>query len=133
MKVVRRKIPKVNEWKKQQLISQGGTCYYCPTKLTLQKKHVNLNKQLDYATKEHLIPLTRGGKNNKENLALACPPCNNEKGDMTEEEFRNRRTGSSPTFATLRELLFKKKVVKKMKVSDGLPDYERYLLALNIY
>lgn len=36
---------------------------------------------------EHIIPKIRGGSNRLSNLAIACTPCNQEKNNMTAEEF----------------------------------------------
>ncbi len=36
---------------------------------------------------EHIIPKSRGGSNRVSNLALACRPCNQEKGNQTADEF----------------------------------------------
>jgi len=36
---------------------------------------------------EHLIPLSRGGNNDLENLAITCPACNLEKGFKLLEEY----------------------------------------------
>ena len=36
---------------------------------------------------EHIIPKVRGGSNRVSNLALACRPCNQEKGSQTAEEY----------------------------------------------
>jgi len=52
-------------------------CRYCGKLLTR-----------DLATVDHKNPLSRGGKNNHENLTIACGDCNVDKGDMTFEEFK---------------------------------------------
>lgn len=36
---------------------------------------------------EHIIPRSRGGSDRVSNLALACPPCNQKKGERTAAEF----------------------------------------------
>lgn len=36
---------------------------------------------------EHMIPLSREGTNNKNNLAIACPTCNRRKHTKTADEF----------------------------------------------
>src|SRR6266545_2837912 len=36
---------------------------------------------------EHLIPKTRAGSDRVSNLALACGPCNQKKGNQTAAEF----------------------------------------------
>lgn len=52
-------------------------CYYC-------KKSITNEKEL---TVDHLIPLSRGGKDDKTNMVISCRKCNFEKGDLTEEEY----------------------------------------------
>lgn len=56
---------------------QGGLCAYCGVEL----KH---KYEVD-----HVIPLSRGGSNNKSNLALACQYCNRSKGSKLLSEWVN--------------------------------------------
>jgi len=61
-------------WWKQRL--SRGTCYYCgrrcaPNELTM----------------DHIIPIIRGGKSTKNNLAAACKDCNNKKKHMLPMEW----------------------------------------------
>lgn len=37
---------------------------------------------------DHVIPLSRGGSDQDENLVTACKPCNRSKRDKTPEEWR---------------------------------------------
>jgi uncharacterized protein YdaU (DUF1376 family) len=37
---------------------------------------------------DHVIPVSRGGSNDDDNLATACKPCNRSKGTRTVEEWR---------------------------------------------
>lgn len=39
---------------------------------------------------DHVVPLSRGGTNDIENLATSCRNCNRRKRDMTAEEFIKR-------------------------------------------
>lgn len=55
-------------------IEQEGKCYYCKI-------------PMEIITIDHKIPLTRGGSNYKENLALSCPTCNSRKHTKTDLEF----------------------------------------------
>ena len=52
---------------KALLEQQQGHCLYCYNRLDTY--HV-----------DHVIPLSRGGGNGKDNIALACPTCNTSKG-----------------------------------------------------
>lgn len=56
-------------------INQRNKCAYCGVQLG-NKYHV-----------DHIIPLSRGGSNDFDNLALACPRCNMSKGDKLISEW----------------------------------------------
>ena len=60
-----RRLRKSQWWKRRKSI---GICHYCGKKF----KPAEL-------TMDHLIPISRGGKNNKGNVVPACKPCNNRK------------------------------------------------------
>ena len=53
------------EWRQIQA-AQKGKCYYCRKKTRL--------------TQDHVIPLSKGGAHNKQNVVGACLPCNLAKG-----------------------------------------------------
>lgn len=53
----------------------GYECVYCG----------NGNKKL--LTLDHVIPKSKGGKDSWDNLVTACTRCNNEKSDLTLEEY----------------------------------------------
>jgi len=55
--------------------TQGGRCYYC-------RVEIEAGYHID-----HMLPISRGGTNGPENLALACAPCNLSKFTKTAEEF----------------------------------------------
>ena len=55
--------------------TQGGRCYYC-------RIDIEAGYHID-----HMLPISRGGTNGPENLALACAPCNLSKHTKTAEEF----------------------------------------------
>ena len=44
---------------------------------------------------DHIMPVSRGGGNNRENLCLSCPNCNWSKNDKTAEEFIEYRLNKS--------------------------------------
>ena len=55
---------------------QNECCFYCHAPVPWDKKHV-----------EHKIPLSRGGSNFADNLAISCASCNLSKGKKTHKEF----------------------------------------------
>lgn len=44
----------------------------------------------DHLTMDHLVPLSRGGRNHSSNLGTFCDPCNHLKGDLTMDEFADK-------------------------------------------
>ena len=59
---------------KAQLKRQKSKCYYCKCKL--EKYHI-----------EHIVPISRGGGNDPDNLVLACPFCNQSKNNKLPHEW----------------------------------------------
>lgn len=53
----------------------GGRCEYCQMHQSLQGATFHV---------EHVVPRSRGGETNLENLAWACPRCNLQKADRVE-------------------------------------------------
>lgn len=51
-------------------------CFYCTIALTFRSRSL-----------EHILPLSKGGTNQQDNLCLTCHDCNAMKGDMTLAEF----------------------------------------------
>ena len=51
-------------------------CYYCGCKLSNGQKTI-----------DHKFPISRGGKTSEDNLVVSCIECNQDKDNMTEEEF----------------------------------------------
>ena len=50
---------------------------------------------------DHVIPISRGGRNGTENILSCCPPCNADKGDMTPTEWaRDRARRGKPSVRT---------------------------------
>jgi hypothetical protein len=54
-------------------------CYLCGKQIT----------ENDDLTVDHKIPHSRGGKTKESNLAICCRACNDDKADMTVEEYKN--------------------------------------------
>lgn len=55
----------------------GEVCAYCSS----------LNGPFEV---DHVIPWTRGGSHEMDNLVVACRPCNRSKKDKTPEEWKGR-------------------------------------------
>lgn len=60
--------------------TQGRKCVYCG------RAFFDHDLILDYSI-DHKVPTSRGGKDDLENVALACSDCNTLKANMTVEEF----------------------------------------------
>lgn len=56
--------------------AQEGRCAYCGVEVG-ESYHV-----------DHIVPLSRGGGNGPDNLAIACPPCNLSKHNKLLEEWK---------------------------------------------
>ena len=54
-------------------------CQYCG-------RHRGQLKGRQFLTRDHIIPLSRGGDNSWQNLVSSCSPCNNRKGDRLPAE-----------------------------------------------
>ncbi|MNJ96807.1 HNH endonuclease [compost metagenome] len=63
-----------SQWWKQEL--GKGLCYHCGNRF----------KPADL-TMDHLIPIARGGKSNKNNCVPSCKDCNTKKGHKTRAEM----------------------------------------------
>ena len=78
------------EWD-ELVLAWGWRCFYCGRPV-----HEAAQPIQDSLTRDHLIPLSRGGSNDIGNIVPACFNCNRLKGTMTIEEFRESR----PVFFT---------------------------------
>lgn len=54
----------------------GWVCWYCGMKVAIKGAHI-----------DHIMPKSRGGCDDFDNLALACGPCNRAKYDRPISEF----------------------------------------------
>lgn len=57
---------------------QGWRCYWCGWPC-----------ETDYHV-DHIQPLSKGGLNTVDNICIACPKCNLQKGAMTPDEWAGR-------------------------------------------
>jgi len=60
---------------------QKGRCAYCARPMAWDLSAAGV-------TVDHVHPLSKGGKNHRDNIVLACRRCNSAKSDMTAAEFR---------------------------------------------
>lgn len=82
-------------------------CYYCG--VALVKNHPKERRM----TWDHKIPKAKGGTNAQANLVMACFQCNQEKGVLTETEFKAvlaMRRGKNPRAVAAFEKLFNPEV-----------------------
>ena len=64
---------------KRQMFDKNHRCHWCGVEKSLHPLDKN------FATIEHILPLSRGGLDNRNNMTLACITCNQERGNtMTE-------------------------------------------------
>lgn len=68
------------------LVAQEGCCAYCGCAVDVDAPRFAPHK----ATVDHIVPLTRGGTNWPDNLAVACPACNTSKGNRLLSEWTDR-------------------------------------------
>ena len=55
------------------------TCQYCG-------RHRSELKNRQFLTRDHVLPVSRGGTNRWDNVVTSCSPCNNRKGDRLPRE-----------------------------------------------
>lgn len=65
------------KWRKLEEMNAMMICPYC----------LKPTKPRDM-TRDHVIPKSRGGKLTDDNIIMVCKRCNNEKGALTLEEYR---------------------------------------------
>ena len=62
------------------IASNESKCAYCGKKVWGSTRHI-----------DHKRPRSKGGKTEYDNLQVTCQPCNQEKGDMSDREYRRLR------------------------------------------
>lgn len=63
--------------KENALQKYGDKCYYCGKRLSKNTRSF-----------DHVVPVTKGGKTDEENLVPCCRSCNASKGNKTFEEWK---------------------------------------------
>ena len=74
----------------------GYACQYCG-------KHRSQLRGRRYLTRDHVLPLSRGGGNSWKNVVAACSPCNNRKANRLPSEagMRLRTKPREPNYVRL--------------------------------
>jgi len=71
-------------------------CQYCG-------RHASDLRGRQFLTRDHILPISRGGENTWENVVASCSPCNNRKADLlpTEAGMRLLAVPSEPNYVHL--------------------------------
>jgi 5-methylcytosine-specific restriction endonuclease McrA len=74
----------------------GYRCQYCG-------RHRRELRGREFLTRDHVVPISRGGDNVWANVVTACSPCNNRKADRLPNEsgFRPLHTPYEPNYVEL--------------------------------
>jgi 5-methylcytosine-specific restriction endonuclease McrA len=62
-------------------------CYYCGKEMVPSTTRRGVTRVKEAQTKDHKIPKCRGGSLAQNNTVLACAGCNEEKGQLTADEY----------------------------------------------
>lgn len=74
----------------------GYRCMYCD-------RHRSNLRGREFLTRDHIVPLSRGGQNTWDNVVTACSLCNNRKGSRLPSEvgLHLRRSPAEPNYVQL--------------------------------
>jgi hypothetical protein len=91
---------------KQLVAEYKSRCLHCGKELDFLRSQDAKNQQQNIATFDHLISLSAGGRGDKENLAPACAPCNQnrERLRLKRERLQLERESESKWARFLRVL-----------------------------
>lgn len=87
----RRGRPRSLELLRQLFHEAKSLCAFCQQK-TFFPSMLPYTKYKNTATLDHYVPVTKGGKDERENYRLACNDCNSRKSDMLPEEWESYMT-----------------------------------------
>jgi 5-methylcytosine-specific restriction endonuclease McrA len=76
-------------WSRKAVLQRDDyTCAYCGVRAGSEQRGRVLSRT--DMTVDHVLPVSRGGKNNWGNTVCACPACNSRKGGRTPHEANMR-------------------------------------------
>jgi 5-methylcytosine-specific restriction endonuclease McrA len=84
-------------------MSTTPTCTYCGIILVTTYDRTRVAPP-NLLTKDHLTPTSRGGSKGASNWVVSCYQCNQDKGPLTEEEFREVMHDRQLLKARIREM-----------------------------
>lgn len=98
---------------------EGGRCFWCDQPIDQSE-----------ATKDHLIPVSKGGENTFENLVCACKSCNTDKADlMPTGKWKPKRSVRRPTYHEIIELRRNSEIIIHDQAwADFLPNFSHHKL-----
>lgn len=99
--------------------TKGRFCCYCTVYTTLP---IEKGKWTNVATREHIVPVSKGGHNGIENLNVACYFCNCLRGNMTLEKFLEH-----PDFIARKEEVELRRSTIQERKAGKIAAYNRYL------
>ncbi|CAL5076669.1 unnamed protein product [Urochloa decumbens] len=110
LQVVKRRRIKQSLSRKNILYRDEFTCQYCSSG--------------DNLTIDHVIPISRGGKWEWDNLVTACSRCNSRKGQKTLEQanMKLRKIPRAPKEYDILAVPLTKSVFRTLKRNQGLPE-----------
>ena len=73
----------------------GGRCVYCG--IPARRPGRGVRRGPDLATLDHVKPKAFGGALDRGNIVLACSACNNERGTMDAQTFRDLKARQKNT------------------------------------
>ena len=103
-----------NNYRERLLKDAAGACIYCGRPLTVETMEI-----------DHIVPLSKGGAKEYDNLVCSCPHCNALKGDKDAADFVGSMTPRKQISYEnrLTELFMQGKLSgRKWDLLDPIPD-----------
>jgi 5-methylcytosine-specific restriction endonuclease McrA len=85
---LRRKRRESNKRRSQIFMRDKYRCQYCGIRVGSIHPELLEKLRVEHLTLDHIMPSSRGGSDEADNLATSCKPCNNRKDNRTPDEAR---------------------------------------------